>query len=275
MSHKKHSPKKVVATTGFHEVYEAKVGLEAFSRAGRNHNLKGIVHEVLVKDAATMNPRNIVKGTKCILAKSPTAVRDDLLWLNAGKAVKRAQLKDTAGSIAKTAKQVASGKYRGTTLMGTKETVHAYNQAVARAAKRGVKITQKMQSTGISSADTSRIANKMIGGRIGAATIKSAAKGAGVAGALVSGGLEVVSSGKKFVDGDITAGEFAGRVAKETAGGGISAAAGGVAGSVAATASAGLLATAGAPALVPIAIGFCAATVVASGVKDVWDWLTD
>lgn len=257
------------------EAYEGKVGLEAFSRAGNNQNLKGIVHEVLYKDAQNINPSNILNDTKATLSKSSTAVRDDVLLMNSGKVVGRAQLKDTAKSINHTIKQVSSGKYQGTSLMGTKETVAAYNSGVSKAASKGVEITQKMKSTGISSSDTARIASKTIGGNLTGQALASAAKSSGAMGAAISGGIEVLSSGKEFIDGYIDGEEFASRVVKETAGGGLSAAAATTAATAVATTAASVLATTTAPVWAPAAIGVGAALAVGSAVKSVWDSFWD
>lgn len=257
------------------EAYEGKVGLEAFSRAGNNKNLKGIVHEVLYKDSQNLNPSNILNGTKATLSKSPTAIRDDILLMNSGKIVGRSQLKDTAKSINHTIKQVSSGKYQGTTLMGTKETVAAYNSGISKAASKGIKITQKMNSTGISSSDTARIASKTIGGNLTNQALTSAAKSSGAFGAAISGGIEVISSGKEFIDGYIDGGEFVSKVAKETAGGGISAATSSVAATAAATTAATALATTTAPVWVPAAIGIGTAIAVGSTVKSIWDSFWD
>lgn len=262
-------------SAGVKEAYESKVGLEAFSRAGNNKNLHGVVHEVLYKDAQNLNPSNILKGAQASLSKSTTAVRDDVVLMKAGKVVGRSQLKDTAKSIGHTVKQVSSGKYQGTTLMGTKETVKAYNTQVARAASKGVKITQKMKSTGISSADTTRIASKTLGGNLTSKTLNSAAKGSGAIGAAISGGIEVISAGKDLIDGRIDGGEFTSRVVKETAGGGLSAAAGGVVATATVTTAAGVLATTTAPVWAPAAIAVGSAVVVGSAVKGIWDALWD
>ena len=155
----------VIAAT--REIAESKVGLEALARAGRNPQLKGVVHEVAVKNLYNAAPQRILDGTKAVLSKSPTAVRDDLLIMKGSNVVGRMQLKDTAGSIQKTIAQVKDGHYAGTVLKGTKETVSAYNTAVQKAASSGTNITQKMTSTGISSSDTARIATKTIGNAAG------------------------------------------------------------------------------------------------------------
>ena len=139
MTEKRNNDNAGTMTAAARSAYEGKVGLEALERAGRNPNLKGIVHEVLVRDAHNVNPANILSGKAASLTKSVTAVRDDVIVQQAGKVISRMQLKDTAGSISKTVKQAASGKYAGTQLVGTKETVEAFDKAAG--------VTQKMTSS--------------------------------------------------------------------------------------------------------------------------------
>ena len=232
----------VIAAT--REIAESKIGLEALERAGKNPQLKGIVHEVAVKNLYNADPQRILDGTKAVLSKSTTAVRDDLLVMKGSSVVGRMQLKDTAGSIQKTIDQVKNGHYAGTALKGTKETVSAYNTAVQKAVSGGTNITQKMTSTGISSSDTARIATKTIGntaGKLSAQSLGSLAMSSGAAGAVISGGIEAVSSTIQLANGEIDGGEFAANVAKETIGGGISAAGGSIAASAAATGAATVL----------------------------------
>lgn len=253
------------------KAYEAKVGMEAFERGGRNPQLKGIVHEVLYKDAQTMKPSNLLSGTKGVLSESTTAIRDDVLLMNGGKVVGRSQLKDTAPSISKTLKQVADGKYKGTNLMGTIETVQAYEKGVEKLAGKGTVISQKMSSTGISSTDTSRIAAETIGGKLTVQSMTKLAQSSGIAGGMISGGVEMLSAGVELFDGSIDGEEFVGRVAKETIGGGISAAGGCVAASAVSTGVASVLAATAAPVWIPAAVGIGAAVFVGSVFKDFWD----
>lgn len=263
----------VVATT--RKVYDTKVGLEAFERSGYNPQLKGIVHEVLYKDAQTLNPTNLLNGTKGVLSKSTTAVRDDVLLMNGGSVVGRSQLKDTVQSISKTVKTASSGKYVGTKLMGTKETVAAYDKAVSNLANKGTNITQKMTSTGISSADTSRIAAETIGGKLSTASVAKVAGSSGIAGGVISGGIETLCAGKDFLEGQIDGGEFVGRVAKETVGGGISAAGGSATATVVSAGVATALASTTAPIWIPVAVGIGTAVAVGSVIKGIWDSVWD
>lgn len=207
---------------------------------------------------------------KAFLTKSTTAVRDDIIIKQASKVIGRMQVKDTAKSISKTIKQVADGKYNRTLLVGTKETTVKYTNAT-----KAARLTQKMKSSGISSSDTARIASKALGQMPTKAAIASAARSAGAWGAAISAGVEVISSGQKLMNGEISGGEFAVRVAKEGVGGGISGATAGVAGTIATGGAAIALSTVSAPAWVPVAVGVGAAVAVGSAVKGAWDWLWD
>ena len=275
MSEKKNAG---AATAAGRSAYEAKVGAEAVLRSGgKNPQLKGVVHEILYRDSVTLNPGNLANGTVGVLSKSSTAVRDDILLKQGSKVIGRAQLKDTVSvsGVAKTVKQVASGKYTRTNLMGTTETTKLYNQAVENLVKNGAKAPQKMTSTGISSMDTSRIAAQTVGGSLKAASVAKCALTSGGAGAVLSGGIEAVSSGIKLAQGEIDGEEFVGSVARETVGGGLSAAAGSAAATAATTLAATALAGTTAPLWVPGAIAVGAAVVVGSGVKSLWDCLFD
>lgn len=258
--------------------YESSVGMRAFSRAGNNPNLKGIVHEYMFTDAQNINLKNIASGTKAVLTKASNAVRDDVVLKQGGKVVGRFQLKDTAKSVGDTVKRVKSGQYSGTNLVGTKETAAAYGKAVSNAAKRGTKVTQKMSSSGISSSDTGRIAKQTIGSAAGKLTVSAVAKvaiGSGITGAAISGAIEAFSAGKELAKGEIDGREFAGRVAKETVGGGLSAAGGSALATVASVGAATLLAGTTAPVWIPAAIGLGTAVAVGTGIKKLWDKIWD
>ena len=276
MEEKKQAAHLGTAAATARSAYEGKVGVEAVIRSGgKNPQLKGVVHEVLYRDSVTLNPQNLVSGTKGVLSKSATAVRDDVLLKQGGKVVGRAQLKDTVAGVSKTVKQAASGKYAGTKLMGTKETVAAYEKAVENLAKNGTQVTQKMTSTGISSADTSRIAAQTIGGGLKVAQVGRAALTSAGTGAVLSGVVEAVSSGVQLANGEIDGGEFVANVAKETAGGGLSAAGGTAAATAVGAAAATVLAGTTAPLWAPGAVAVGAAVVVGTGIKALWDCLWD
>ena len=263
------------ATAMARKAYESKVGIEAVKRVGKNQNLKGVVHEILYRDAQNINPTNVLKGAKATLSKSTTAVRDDVLLMKGGQVIGRSQLKDTANSITKTVKQVSNKKYVGTKLVGTSETTKAFNEAV----KKGTDVTQKMTSSNISSVDTSRIAAETIGknaaSKVTKESLKKVAGSSGVVGGVISGGIEAVSAGMDLYDGKIDGEEFAGRVVKETVGGGLSAAGGSVAATAVSASVATALAATSAPLWVPAAAGIGVSLAVGTAIKGLWDWIVD
>lgn len=263
-----------VAVVAGRMAYEGKVGVEALVRSGgKNPQLKGVVHEILYRDSITMAPDNLIHGAKGVLSKSTTAVRDDVLTMRGTTVIGRAQLKDTVAGINKTVKQACSGKYAGTKLMGTKETVAAYNDCVNKLIAAGKQAPQKMTSTGISSTNTARIASQTVGGSIKVASVVHTAMTSSGAGAVLSGGIEAAISGYSLINGEIDGEEFVGNVARETVGGGLSAAAGSAAATVAATGAATVLAATSAPLWVPAAVGIGAAVAIGSCVKSFWDSL--
>ncbi|MBM7620181.1 hypothetical protein JOC95_002034 [Bacillus tianshenii] len=232
------------------EFYEGKVAVESLTRAGRNPQLHGIVHEVMYRDK--LNVKNLISGTKTVLSKSKSAIRDDLLVKKGTKIVGRMQLKDTVNSIDKTIKQVKNGKYSRTLLIGTKETTKAFQSKVAIQTQKGIKITQKMHSSGISSSDTTRIAQRALG-KIGSInSLSNVAKKSAFFGAAVSAGLEAFSSAGDYINGNITGKEYAKRIIKEGTEGGVTAAV---------STTSGILATAG-TTLGLASLGISSATLV-------------
>lgn len=265
------------------KAYESSVGARALKRAGRNPQLKGIVHEMMFMDKQNLKPSNLLSGTTARLSKSPTAIRDDVLLMKNGNVMKRMQLKDTPNSISTTIKQVASGKYSRTSLMGTKETFKRYGKSSVSMAAKGKPITQKMTSTGISSSDTSRIANQVLGKKIPGRELIRSSGNVGIKGAALSGAIELFSAGKDYAKGNITGGEAAVRVAKETVGGGISSAAGSAAGTAASIGTAAALAaitvppvvTAIAPGVAAVSASLGVGVIVKKGCDKICDKVCD
>ena len=254
--------------------YEMKAGLEALERAGKNKNLHGHVHEVLFKDAYNLDPGNVLNGRICHLTKSLTAQMKDVVMMKGNRVCGHAQLKDTARSVTKTAKQINGGHYSKTRIYGTTETV----------AKVAKKTKQVVHDSGISSTTTRRIANKALGKMPTASAVGAAAKAGGVAGAAFGAGIEAISSIGSVISGekdvvdaacDIT---YAG--VKSGAAGAAGAAAGSVAGGVtgAVIAASGIgtgLATGGlaaaAVAAAPAVAAFGVACIAGSIVCDIFD----
>lgn len=194
------SPSTVTAK----QVYEGSVASRAVKRAGKNKNLKGHVYEVMTCDQINLKPQNILQKKKAVLTKSPTAMRDDIVVKQGKKVVGRMQLKDTPKGIADTAKKVQSGQYKGTKLVGTKETQKAYQTKVAKMNANGSNITQKMNTNGISSQQTDVIAKKALGGNViksGGAIAKQASS-AGMAAGVFAGALDAATSVPKVFKGE-------------------------------------------------------------------------
>lgn len=261
------------------EGYEAHVALEALERAGHCPQLKGHVHEIMFRDKFNFNPLNLLRGQHAELSSSATDTVMDVVIKKAGKIVDSAQLKDTVSraGVKKTVAQIQSGKYIQTTVVGTKETVK----------KIADKVTQEVQSSGISTETTSRIANKALGKIPSLSAIGSAVKAGGIAGAAVSAGIEAVSSAVDVVKGIKDLGDAASDVAKAGVKGGIvgastaavngvvAGATGSAVGVLAATGIGGAIAATGAGAVVmsaaPVVVGFGAACVAGSAVSSLID----
>ena len=213
-------------------VYEASVGMRALNRAGQNPQMKGIVHEIVYCDKYNLNLGNILNGRHMDLTKSTTAHMKDVIAKNsAGKVVGHAQLKDTISNagVRKTVQQINSGHYSKTRVIGTEETAAKVNKVLE---KCGVK--QRVESSGISSKTTSRIADKTLGKMPTISTVSSAARAGGVTGAAVGAGIEAISSIGDLLEGDKSAGEAAVDVAVAGVKGGVTGAVSGAIGSAAA-----------------------------------------
>lgn len=223
-------------------VYEASVGMRALNRAGQNPQMKGVAHEIMCCDKYNLNPGNILNGRHMDLTKSTTAHMKDVIAKNsAGKVVGHAQLKDTISNagVRKTVQQIESGHYSKTKVIGTEETAAKVNKVLE---KHGFK--QRVESSGISSKTTSRIADKTLGKMPTISAVSSAAKAGGVTGAAVGAGMEAISSIGGWMEGDKSAGEAAVDVAVAGVKGGVTGAVSGVIASAAADAAGSAIAAA-------------------------------
>lgn len=175
--------------------------------------------KVSIAEDNNLNPLHIIKGEKAVLTKSPTAVRDDIVVKakKTGKVIKRMQLKDTTSKsgIRDTAKKVKDHHYKGTILMGTKETAKKY----AEQAAKDPRIKQKMHSNGISSDHTKLIATKFAGTNAKGTSkrlVKESAK-TGLGGATFTAGIEAVKAGFDVKNGKKDVKSAVGTVINETA----------------------------------------------------------
>lgn len=258
--------------------YEQSVIARATNRAGANPQLKGHIHEILVKDAK--NARNLLKGNGATtqLTKSTTASTVDLVTVKGGKVIERIQAKDVTSQsgINKLVQQCTKGKYRSAQLVGSKETTQAFNKAAERAG-----ISKRMTSTKVSSKDSMALAQRA--GATGSGSLGSAmaqaAKTGGLAGAVVAGGVEAIKGCSDLINGNANAMEVAGRVTKASARGGISGAAAGAAataaGKTAVVAVSGLGMAGAATAATAIVAPVVAAIAVGYVVSEAVDFVCD
>ena len=172
------------AVMGVENVYEASVIARMNGRAGAStaNGAKGISFEIIYSDIKNTF-HNIKNGLKTKLSTSSIDDLADLVTTNkSGEVVQLIQCKDgtSPAQIDKAIKQVSSGKYSSTELVGTKEFSALYNK---KATAQG--INQTATDSGISTQTTTRIANKALGiAPSGSQLLKSTLKNSGAAAAI-------------------------------------------------------------------------------------------
>lgn len=192
MSEEKRTPNMGLAATAMMESYDHSVASRMHGRAGAatQSGGKGIAFEIMYCDKK--NGANILMQDQCLtkMTNSSTATQADLVTMKGNKVVERIQCKDTPSisGTRKTIDQVKSGKYRSTQLVGTSESAATFNEKASAAG-----VTKKMEDSGISTKDTTRISNKynQVSSLEGMGNIvKSSAK----AGGIIGGGIAAVQS---------------------------------------------------------------------------------
>lgn len=238
------------------------VCVEALERAGKCRMLKGHIQEILFRNNYNLAPSNWLSGRFAELVSNPTSRTADIVVKQAGRIVDRFQVKDveSAGGISRVLKRIRAGQYNGTSLYMSPESVDALRKA---------NYAGRVQSTGISSANTRSLAHRV--GATGAGTLGEAALTAaarsGLVGAVVIGGFTLLEGAVQLYQGNVTLLEVTQMVVRETLGGGISCAAGGAAATVAGACTAAISPTAAAIVSTVVAIG------VAIAIKKYWDEL--
>lgn len=216
---KKHKKKKGSINIGLaQESYWDMAGQEARKLVGNQTQIKGTIHEIVVRDKKNLSLQSILSGEMTSLAKSRHSTAVDLVTLKSGKVISRSQLKDVISrkGIDNVVKQAKSGKYRSVKLIGTNETKALYD---ARSSSGG----KIMHSSGVSTNSTTRAAHntgaKIRGNDVIAGNMKDIAGQSGnsaILSAILTGGLEAVSCISDMRKGHINGAEFAGRVIKTT-----------------------------------------------------------
>ena len=262
--------KVAAATEVSRELYEASVINRMNGRCGVTPSgAKGIALEIM--DIDQLNLKDALNSQRHTqMTKNPHAKQLDAVTIDNGKIAKRYQYKDTPKSSGNTIAQVKSGKYDGATLRGTKESADQFNKAAEK-----IGINKRMESTGISTKDTKRIADKYLTVKNGTisstmgANICNAAKASAIGAVGLTTAIEV---GKSVLDGDDFS-SCANRVVSKGAESAVSAVAASTVGEVAFTAAALVN-----PALaVPAAIvsGAIAGTAAGEIVEGVFDDIGD
>lgn len=256
--------------------YEAKVVAEALQRAGKNPQLHGHIHEILIRDRINMNPITMIKGETARLVKSTNAKTVDLVVERGGTIVRRIQAKDTADSLHKTIRQINKGQYQSAEILGTKETAENFLKHASK-----VKGAKTIKSSGISSKTTKTLAARAGAGgtaHLGRACL-GAARSGGLAGLVVGGGISLIKGCYEMAEGTADFEDVAAEVGKNCLGAGLS----GASASVAATATGAMVAT-GAAALgltgLAVTATIVAAPVVAAvgvglAVGNLWEEFCD
>ena len=181
----------IVATEAGRQMYEGSIISRMAGRAGAMSPTggKGIALEVMYTDKKQLG-NLFKKGTKTRFTKSSIAPQADLVTTNArGCIIERIQLKDTPKSAAKTLEKVKTGQYRFAELVGTTESVNAYNPLAEKAG-----VGKKMTDSGISTKTTHRIAEKAQGRLPSPRSVANLAGRAALLGAFVEGGLATIHS---------------------------------------------------------------------------------
>ncbi|PIQ09476.1 MAG: hypothetical protein COW71_06430 [Ignavibacteriales bacterium CG18_big_fil_WC_8_21_14_2_50_31_20] len=208
------------------ETYLDYVGVEAKKRVGENIQIKGTIHEIVIRDSKNISLENISKGKISSLTKSTTAKSADIVTLKNGKVVERIQAKDlvNSSSISDLNKKIKTKQYQNAKLVGTDETVELYNKSVKGVGK-------KMTSSKISSKTTTRIADN-VGVKLpnkdifinNLKDIHGQSKQSAIVGGSLTGIVSVVLNGKRLAKSEICGAEFATEVVKDVVVSGSSAA---------------------------------------------------
>ena len=192
------------------ETYWDYVGEEAKARVGNNMQLKGIIHEIAIRDSKNISFQNILEGKVTRLTKSTTAKSVDIVTLKNGKIVERIQAKDltNSSSITVLKQKIKSNQYKNSKLVGTYETTNLYNKA-----SKGV--GKKMESSNISSTTTTRVAHNA-GVNIpnkdvfinNLKDINVQAKQSAIISASIGGAFSIFNNGKKLMNNEIVVWSF-------------------------------------------------------------------
>ena len=189
------------------------LGQEAVQRVGRGPQLKGVIHEVAIREQRNLTADALLRRNRTSLTRSTNAKTVDLVTTRNGVVVERLQVKDCISDTCARDVQgrVSGGQYRTARLVGTEETVANFRRAG---------VTKRAVSSGISSRSTTRAADNA-GANVpntdllvnNALDIIGCVGTASATGAVLAGGAEVVGGLRELRHGRIDGAAYAGRVA--------------------------------------------------------------
>ena len=70
------------------------VGQEAVRRVGRGSQLKGVIHEIAIREKRNLTPDALLSGTRTSVTRSPSTKTVDLITTRNGRVVERIHAKD-------------------------------------------------------------------------------------------------------------------------------------------------------------------------------------
>ena len=186
---------------------------EAIQRVGRGSQLKGVIHEVAIREKRNLTLDALLSGNRTSVTRSPNAKTVDLVTTRNGRVVERIQAKDCISDSCASNVQgrVTNGQYRTARLVGTRETVENFKAAG---------VTKRAHSSGVSSRSTTRAADNA-GAKVpnknllmnNALDIAGCVGKAGVTGAALAAGAEALGSFRDLRTGAIDGGEYVERIA--------------------------------------------------------------
>lgn len=186
---------------------------EAVRRAGRGTQIKGVIHEMAIRERSNLTLNAFLSGQRTNVTRSANARTVDLVTTRNGRIVERIQAKDCVSDACARNVQarVEAGQYRTARLVGTRETTAKFKAAG---------VTKSVRSSGVSSRSTTRAADNA-GAKVpnrnlvlsNAMDIAGCAGRAGVTGGMLGAGAEALGSLKELRTGQIDGAEYAHRIA--------------------------------------------------------------
>ena len=195
------------------ETYWDYTGKEALSRVGKNPQLKGTIHELAFRDKQNLKSVLSFGNEKTRLTHSTTAVRDDVVTTNSrGYITRRYQLKDVTSESGSynLNKQIDSGKYRRSNIIGTVETAEKIEE-VQSSGISSTSTTRAADNTGVNLPDKNILSNNF-------KDIGKQAKNSAIFAGVISAGMEAKTSYQDYKNGNISKLQYTGRVLKSGAG---------------------------------------------------------